>query len=344
MKKPEKTTILLALFTILTLISIITIYTVYQTPTEETTINTLCSYISTATYDYTAILEHNTIYNNITILKPNEGTIYTKITRQINLTLTYTFQATIPADTAITYSLIQTLKTGTLSHQINTTTQTTTNQTQIQITIPRIIKGELDPIIAKLATETGVSTSTYYSMDITPTFTILANTTAGQIHELFTPTLTIEFQHTDQGDITTIGDLYQTKAGEITENQTITRQDVINQRNASYILTTISVAGLFFSSYFYTKTKPPTLPKKQIEKLIASHKELIAKTTQQPPETKTTIEMETLEDLAKIAEILARPILHTTDGEEHTFYIIDGDTKYQLKQKYRTKGSPSLTV
>jgi hypothetical protein len=332
MKKPAKTTILLSLFTILTLISIITIYTVYQTPTEETTINTLCTYTSIATYDYTAILEHNTIYSNITILKPNEGTLYTKITRQINLTLAYTFHATLPTETTITYSLTQTLKTGTLSHQINTTTPTTTNQTLIQITIPRIIKGELDPIITKLAAETGVSTSTYYSMDITPTFTISANTTAGQINQIFTPTLTIEFKRTEQGDITAIGDLHQTETGAITENETITRQDIINQRYTSYALITISIAGLCFSTYFYIKTKPTT-EKPSLEKLTAPYKELIAKTTQKPPETKTTINMETLEDLAKIAETLARPILHATEAEEHTFYIIGNNTKYQYKTK-----------
>jgi hypothetical protein len=50
-------------------------------------------------------------------------------------------------------------------------------------------------------------------------------------------------------------------------------------------------------------------------------------------ETKTTIETETLEDLAKIAEILARPILHTTTDKEHTFYIIDNNTKYQHKTR-----------
>jgi hypothetical protein len=332
MKKPQKTTILLTLFTILTLISIMTIYTVYQTPTEETTTNTLCTYTSTANYDYTAILEHNTIYNNITILKPNEGTLYTKITRQINLTLAYTFDATLPVDTTITYSLTQTLKTGTLSHQINTTTPTTTNQTLIRITIPRIIKGELDPIIIKLAAETGVSTSTYYSMDITPTFTISANTTVGQIYQLFTPTLTIEFQHTDQGDITTIGDLHQTKTDTITENETITRQDILNQRYASYILIATSIAGLCFSTYFYIKTKPKTeqIP---LDKLIAPYKDLIIETTEPPktpPET-ITINVTTIQDLAKTAETLAKPIIHTTDGKEHTFYIIDNNTKYQHK-------------
>jgi hypothetical protein len=332
LKKPEKTTILLSLFTILTLISIITIYTVYQTPTEETTTNTLCTYTSTANYDYTAILEHNTIYSNITILKSNEGTLYTKITRQINLTLTYTFDATLPADATITYRLTQTLKTGTLSHQINTTT-TTTNQTLIRITIPRIIKGELDPIITKLAAETGASTSTYYSMDITPTFTISANTTVGQIYQLFTPTLTIEFQHTDQGDITTIGDLYQTKTGEITENQTITREDIINQRYESYILITLSIAGLFFSTFFYIKTKPKTeqIP---LDKLIAPYKDLIIE-AKEPPKTTPEItiiiiNVETIKELAKTAEILAKPIILTRKPQP-TLTIIDQNTIYQHK-------------
>jgi hypothetical protein len=50
-------------------------------------------------------------------------------------------------------------------------------------------------------------------------------------------------------------------------------------------------------------------------------------------ETKTTIQTESLEDLAKIAEILARPILHTTEEKEHTFYIIENNTTYQYKTK-----------
>jgi hypothetical protein len=331
MKKPEKTTILLTLFTILTLISLLTVYATHQIPTEETTTNTLCTYTSTANYDYTAILDHNTIYNNITILKPNEGTLYTKITRQINLTLTYTFHATLPTETAITYSLTRNLQTATIQHQISETTQTTTNQTQIQITIPQVIKSELDPIISRLASETGTSTSAYYSLEITLTFTITANTTVGQINQTFTPTLTIEFQHTDQGDITTIDGLYQTKTGAITENQTITHQDIINQRYESYILITLSIAGLFFSSYFYIKIKPKT---EQIppDKLIAPYKDLIIEAKEPPkttPET-TIINVETIKELAKTAEILAKPIILTRKPQP-TLTIIDQNTIYQHK-------------
>jgi len=331
MKKPAKTTILLSLFTVLTLISLLTVYATHQTPTEETTSNTLCTYGSIATYDYTAVLEPNTIYSNKTTLKPNEGTLYTKITRQINITLTYTFHATLPADTTITYSLTQTLKTATLSHQINTTTPTTTNQTQIQITIPRIIKTELDPIMSKIATETGTTAPSYYSLDITPTFTISANTTAGQINQIFTPTLTIEFKRTDQGDVTTIDDLHQTKTGEITENETIIRYDILYQRYASYILIAISIAGLFPSTYFYIKTKPKTeqIP---LDKIIAPYKDLIIEAKEPPktpPET-TIINVETIQELAKTAEILAKPIILTRKPQP-TLTIIDQNTIYQHK-------------
>ena len=329
MKKHEKTVILLALFTVLTLTSIITVYAVHQTPTQETITNTLCTYKSTATYDYTAILTPNTIYNNKTTLKPNEGTLYTKITKQINITLTYKFQATLPTETTITHSLTQTLKTAALPYQTNATTPTTTNQTQIQTTIP-VNKTELETIKSKIETDTGTS-STTYTFEITPTLTINANTTAGPIQQTFTPTLTIDFQRADQGDIITIENLHQTKSGEITENQTRTRYDVLNQRMISYVLTTISIAGLCFSTYFYIKTKPET-KKKPLDKLIAPYKDLIIE-AQEPPKTPpeaTTINVETIEELAKTAEILARPIILTRKPKP-TLTIIDQNTIYQHK-------------
>jgi hypothetical protein len=330
MKKPAKTTILLSLFTILTLISLLTVYTTHQTPTEETTTNTICTYGSIATYDYTAVLEPNTIYSNKTTLIPDEGTLYTKITRQINITLTYTFDATLPTETTITYSLTQTLKTA-LQYQTATTTPTTTNQTRIQITLPRIIKTELDQIITKLAAETGISTTSYYSLEITPTFTINANTTAGPIQQTFTPTLTISFIRTDQGDVITIEDLHQTKTGTITENETITRQDILYQRYTSYILIAISIAGLFFSTFFYIKTKPK-IEEIPLDKLIAPYKDLIIEAKEPPkttPET-TIINVETIQELAKTAEILAKPIILTRKPQP-TLTIIDQNTIYQHK-------------
>jgi len=328
MKKPSKAIILLTLFTILTIISIITANAVHQTPTQETTTNTLCTYISTATYDYTAAIDPNIIYNKTT-LKPNEGTLYTRITKHINITLTYTFHATLPAETTITYTLKQTIKTSAWQYPTTTTQPTTTNQTEINITLPPVIKSELDTIKGEYEKTTGASTATTYTFEITPTFTVNANTTAGPIHQVFTPTLTVNFQRTDQGDITTIEDLYQTKSDAITENQTITLSDIINQRYASYILITISIAGLCFSTYFYMKTKPK-IEEIPLDKLIAPYKDLIIEAQEPPKPTPeiTMINVETIQELAKTAEILAKPIILTRKPQP-TLTVIDQNTIYQ---------------
>ncbi len=75
---------------------------------------------------------------------------------------------------------------------------------------------------------------------------------------------------------------------------------------------------------------------------MAPHKQIIAETTQKPPETTTTIAMASIEDLAKISEALMKPILHikghTTNGKTtHNFYIIDNNIKYRYKTTYPTK-------
>jgi hypothetical protein len=330
MKKPPKTTILLTLFTILTIIALLTVYIAHQTPTEETTTQTICTYKSTADYDYTATLDpNNIIYNGKTTLKPGEGPIYTKITRQINITLTYTFYTTIPSEATITYTTTQTLKTSTIQYQINQTPPQTTNEKQIQIQLTQINKTETDPIIARISSEMGITSTQYYTIEITTTFTINANTTATPIQQTFTPTLTITFQRTDQGEITTITDLHQTKTEAITQDQTITRQDIINQRYASYSLTTIAIAGLIFSTYYHTKTKPKT-KETPIEKLLAPYKDLIIEATEPPktPQQTTTINVQTIKELAKTAEILAKPII-LTKKPKPTLTIIDQNTTYQ---------------
>ena len=71
----------------------------------------------------------------------------------------------------------------------------------------------------------------------------------------------------------------------------------------------------------------------RVDKLVAPYKDLIVKTKESPqtPQEILVIDVENLEELAKTAEILARPILHTANGNEHLFYVIDANTKYQCR-------------
>jgi len=332
LRKFQKTTVLVTIFVILTIIALATFYVVHQTPTEETLTKTLCTYESAADYDYTALVKTpNLVYGNKSLIGPEDGTLYTRLVRHINLTLTYEFTADQPAQVQITYTITQTLRASAWTYEISRTAPTTTSQTQIQIQLLTINKTYLDGIKTKMDEETGVSTTTY-TLEIKPTFNVRADTTAGRIVQVFTPTITVSFQRTDKGDVTIIEPLHQTKTGALTETETVTRQDVIYQRYASYILTTTALAGLAFSTLFHIKTRPKI--GKPLEKIIAPYKDIVAEAVEAPKNlAQTTITVKDLKELAKIAEILAKPIMHTAEGQEHTFYIIDNNIIYQYKMK-----------
>jgi len=89
------------------------------------------------------------------------------------------------------------------------------------------------------------------------------------------------------------------------------------------------VAGVFFSAFFYRKTKSPA-EKPPFEKIIASYKDLIIE-AQEPPKTTpetTIINVTTIKELARTAEILARQMIFTRKPQP-TLTIIDQNTLYQ---------------
>jgi len=326
----RKVKMLLGFFVVLTLISILTLTLTHQTPIEKNQTTSLCTYKSKATYDYTAILKPNMIYNNKTILKPGEGPIYTKITKKVNLTLTYNFESSLPAETEITYSLKAILETPAWTYQLYSIPSTKTNHIPITIELNPINKTELDAIKNRLDSETGV-TSTQYTLQIYPTFIIEANTTEGTINQIFNPTLTVEFEKTEKGQVILIENLNQAKSGSLTRTETIILQEVINQRYASYILSAASITGLAISTYLYARNRPPPTLENKLEKILSSHKDLIVETVQQnlPRESKI-ISVNSMDDIRKISEILAKPILLIKEPKP-TLIVIDQNIVYKYK-------------
>ena len=337
------TKISLIIFAILTATSAFAIYHTHQLPTYETQINTLCSYQHNGTYNYVAKLKPNLIYNKTTLTSEDNATLYTAIVEYINLTFTYTFNSN-PEPENIQVDHQTTIQIESPGRWPPRTLQPAEAEEMLQLS------GNLNWTMQINSTKTGqfveaidkeifgTTRSTTYNINIKPKIHVTANVTTQVIDDTFTPELTVAFKaEAEKGNYITIENLNQIKPGRITETEEIPLPHVQTQRTASYIATAATTIGLAISAILYIRYKPPAPPtitaEKRIKKLTAPYKELIAKTTQKPPETKTTIETEDLEDLAKIAEILARPILHTTEAQEHTFYIIDNNTKYQYKTR-----------
>jgi len=324
-------------------------------PTEEYTTFPQCTYQHIGEYDYTAKLKPNTLYNQST-LKPGQGTLYTEIIDYINITFTYTFISSHPTNiTSIEYQVNTELEspeknwtktftttemrdTFQLANAVNSTEQTASATLLLNYT-------QIDELVGTIDGEIGTSKSSQYNIMVKPEIHIVADITVVEadvrtIYESFAPNLTIEFGKGTPNYIS-IENLEHIEPATITGTHQTLLQWVVNWRLASILATVTTIPILAVTTWFYLKTKPSPSPK-PVKKIIAPHKELIAETTQKPPETTQTINIKTLEDLAKISEALIKPILHTTEPTTkgkatHTFYILDNNTKYQYKTTAPTK-------
>jgi hypothetical protein len=321
---------LLIIFGVLAAASILSVFYTHQLPSYETRINTIATYKHTEYYSYLAKLKPNTFYNR-TILRPGEGPLYTAIVDYVNITSKYSFISSPPPKNATTNTNVEIeiespdKWTRTLSEDEALDLLEFSGSQDFKITVNRT---KIYEYVKRIDEEVGIR-STSYNINVKPLIHCNAIVAATQIDETFTPTLTISFITSgDIGNYISIEEIFQTKDGKITETSKIYLEWVEKQRKIAYAsaaFTSILLAG---SAILYIQRRPEAPPKKTIEKVIAPYKELITETTERPPETENTIKINTIEDLAKTAEILAKPILHTQEDQDHIFYVIDGNTKY----------------
>jgi hypothetical protein len=326
--------ILLIIFACLIIVSALSIYHTHQLPTYENRTITLCTYKHTGTYSYVAALKPNIIYYNKTTLSPEEGILYTAIVEYINITFTYYFTCNPqPENVAINHKN---------EFEVESPGRWLRRLTEIEAKELLQLSGGLNfsikidckklrQFVEAINREIyGTAYSATYNVNIKPRIHVTAKLATKSIDEIFTPELKVAFKtDAEKGSYIAIENLNQENSGRITETQQFPLQNVQNQRTASIIATATTATAFIISAFLYIKYKPPITQAKIIEKLTEPHKDLIVKTTQKPPETQITVKIETLEDLVKIAEILARPILHIAEGKEHIFYIIDNNVRYE---------------
>lgn len=335
-------TVLLVIFTVLTLISSLILYYSHQLPVEKKSVVTLYTYGHYGTFNYIATLKPNTIYNKTT-LEPGEGPIFTRITNAINVNFTYTFQGTKPTNLTVHYNVSEYVETSKWQKQIGEIQQKTINTTGTNTNlyinnIPPINISTVQNLVSTIRQETGMSVSDYI-VTITTQMYIEANTTEGLISESFTPKLTIRFTTSfSEGDSILIQDIEHAKTGEITSTEIIYQPWVNIIRFVSYALSIVSFPGLFVIIWAFASSRPtkPMRPEALIKEVIEPFKEIISETAEEPQFKEhrlmpiATISMKTLEDLVKVADTLAKPIVHTRKPPEtHIFYVFDETTRYE---------------
>jgi hypothetical protein len=341
-KKTKIIITLLILFILMTFVSLLFLSYTHANPIEKTLVTSLYTYGFRGTYNYIAALKPNTIYDNKTTLEPGEGPIYRRITDHIDVNFTYVWEGDLPANFTIKYSIHEYVQTANWNKQIiklpQKTIETTGTSSHLSINnIPTIDPSSIQQLGSEINAETGISASTY-SLNITIITYVEARTSVGTVNESFTPTLRIEFQSSaSEGDTLSISGLEHDKTGEITKTEKTYQSWVEQQRNYSYGLSTVSFFGLAITTWVFLKTRPPKPPRPQklLEDLIGPYEEIIVEAAQEPSRKGqlplTTIAINELEDLVKIADMSDKPILHTyKPPETHIFRIIDGPTRYEF--------------
>lgn len=324
---------LLIIFGILTGASIIYVIYAHQLPLYETKVITIAEYSHRQYYTYLATLKPNILYNR-TILRPGEGVLYTAIVNCIYITSKYSFVSS-PAPMNVTTNTNIKIEIESPEKWVRPLSEDEAiDLLQLggsQVFEFTVNNTKIKDYVTRIDEEVGVR-STSYNLNIIPTIQCNVIMTASRIEETFTPKLTLSYISSgDKGNYISIEERSQTKDGKITETKKIHFEWVEKHRKMAYASTAATSIFLTGSAILYIRRRPEMPPKKTIEKVIATYKDLITEATEKPPETENTIKMDTIEDLVKTAEILIKPILHTKEEHYHLFFVIDGNTKYQYK-------------
>jgi len=335
--------ILLIIFVVLSIISLSSVYFTHQLPTEEEKIVTLSTYEHVGKYDYIAELKPNELYNQSTLSR-DEGTLYTKIIKHINITFSYMFKCDHSTNITINYSATMDLEAPQkwLKHFTTTPKQAMNFRGGVgEFSTTFFINVTwFDELIQAIEKETGTFSPEYH-LSIKPNINTVADASTSIIEESFNPTLVIKFKYrTPEGDHILMEGLEHKSLGAITQTEKFYRPNVRNQRYLSYAFSITSLSSLLYTTWVFTKSKPAKPLEKPIEEIITPHEEIIMEAAAEPTYEKqrTTIKMKTLEDLVGVADGLAKPVLYLkkppiTPSKEptHIFYVLDGLIKYEYE-------------
>jgi hypothetical protein len=320
--------ILIVIFLITTVVAVFAVVYSYQLATERVEVATLGDYSLSGEYTYEAVLVPNLLYNT-TLLRQGEGTLFQPLVNSVAITFNYLFTSSPSATRqSLDYRVIAQLS----SQKYNKTLTPqeadrwlVMNSSTVDFTC-FLNTSLLSEVFATLDSETG-SISSEKSIILKPVIFQTAEIEGRNITEVFTPQLKISYL-LDAGSYISIQPLTSSKSGSITQTDVIQQPGVSTTRFASVIGLAISAIALLASVALFMRR--PRRLEAPVDKEITANKDMIINTMQTPQETKIVVEMSTFGDLAKTADILARPILRFASGSTQVFFVLDGETKYQF--------------
>lgn len=316
-------------FAALAAASFLAAYQAHRLPLVRIETTTLYSVRHEAAYDYRARLKPNLIYNRTT-LRPGEGPLYTAIVDHVNITLEYRFSSDPPPDV-----VAEELRASAELESPGMWTRPLTEEEAgdllrldsdggISLTIDA---SRIRPIAEGIDSEVGVRSQTY-AVNILPEIRVEAGVAGRPVAEEYAPRLTIAFvTGGERGNYISIGEMEQAEEKAVTEETPVRLEWVEGRRKDALAFSAIALIGLAASTANYVETRDRAPRGRSIRKIVAPHEDMMIRAVE-PPRAGREVVLESLDDLARVAETTARPILWAQGGGEHLFCVLDGDTRY----------------
>lgn len=327
----------LLLFLFLLLGSLLLLGYSHFKPETENRTEILVSYQHLGSYGYVARLKPNELYDNRSELSAGEGTIYLPLLENLSLTFHYLFLCTEEGNLSSSYRVEVILSTPAwskgypwLENSVESSGRSLSFTTSLVLN-----PSWLEERVRTINSETGTSTRNYDVM-VKTSLRTRAQTGKGTFEETFSPQLILHFvRDPSKGEYLTAEGLEERKEGTVTRSEILHREEVGTLRRISYALLGIALLGVLLTGWAYFSREKP----KKVEELLEPFRELVVELSEEPkvPEGVTTVKVGKMEDLAKIAEALVKPVFHVKlsshEGEEHLFLVLDGSVRYEHRMK-----------
>lgn len=312
---------------------ILMIFSYGQPMVEEKTF-TLCNYVAKGKYDYLAYLHPNIVYDNASTLGHGEGVLFLKLVKDIDVNYTFTFTVSKPAVTVVTYDFELKLvsPTGWEKSLLMVPKNEVESDSRVLFTANFTLNlKNIFSIIDQIESETGTSSSAY-NLFLTANVHVLSSTDMGLIDLPFNHTLNVVFKYeVGGGHIAEITNLNYRKSGSITKKEILVHEDTKYRLYASFALLGIGVIGLASSTYFYFNNKK-RMSRKSIKSVIKPLKNYLIEVKELPFKSRDvlSVEVRSIDDLAKIAEGLGKPVLlKKVNSKSAILRLIDGNVLYE---------------
>ncbi|MCD6510673.1 MAG: hypothetical protein J7L11_09855 [Thermoprotei archaeon] len=314
-------------------LSIYAVYSLRLLPDKVVSFVPELRYVHEAEYKYNITLWPSTLYDNRTVLMPDEVP-FIPLVHLLNISITYRFSSKPVIAGNMTYWVICSLeapvgwrKKFTLTPPMHVSFNSTPAgfEEAYVINITKMVE-----LINTIEKETRTYARVYY-LRIHPYVKIAASMGSRVLNESFEPEMMIKFMYSENNRLDFEG-LEHRRENTLGKYVTTELIWVRRTRYALYALSCALLASLAYTAQWTWKGRKRVSP---LERAMRKYRDIIidAVGLNGGEKDRSVVMVRSLDDLVKVSDEVLKPIIHERRPGLHVFYVLDDDVQYEFTVK-----------